>query len=217
MDAGALFETYATPIAIVFSATAAIVVAAIGWYVNRKLARESAALSLILERQRETRTEARAVALLLFQKVNVAELVEHLPVGKDGATWEAALPETSLPTEQKQHLHISRLLSFYEAVAVAITEKIVDERTIKRFLINRFCWHIENLYPFILAARGNENIGGEDTWIELEELARRWGATLPEPPRQHKNWLEKVVHKATKRLSNLFSSLTERTAPRRRG
>lgn len=215
MDAGAILQTYATPIAIVLSASAAITVAAVGWYVNRKLARESAALSLIIERERETRAEGRAVTLLLFQKVDVAKLVDHVPVGKTGATWEQALPETCLTLEQKQHLYISRLLSFYEAVAVAINGKIVAEHIIKRFLIGRFCWHIENLYPFISASRNNEDIGGEDTWIELEWLARRWGAKLPEPPKQHKNWFEGLAHKASKRLSNLFGSLAKRTAPRR--
>ncbi len=170
-----------------------------------------------MERQREVVTESRAVTLLLFQNVNVAELIEHVPAGQAGATWEDSLPEANLPAQQKQHLYISRLLSYYEGVAIAVSEKIVDENTIKRFLIDRICWHIKKLYPFISAARGREDIGGEETWIEIEELARRWGATLPEPPKRHKNWFEKVAHKAAKRLSNFFGSLAERTAPRRRG
>lgn len=208
---------YLVPAAIVFSALAAIFVANVGWWVNRKLARESAAFSLIVEKERENRPEYRAVTLLLLKNVDVSELAGHAPIGEAGATWEAALPEDCLSTKQKQNLHISRLLTFYEAVAIAIAEKIVDEEVVKRFLIQRLCWHIEDLYPFISSSRGKDAVGDEDTWLEVEELARRWGARLPEPPKRHKSWFEKLTHKAGKWLQNRFGALVERTAPRRRG
>ncbi len=187
MEALAPLTGYLSPIAILISASAAIFVAVVGWYVNRKLARESAALSLILQRTREVRTDNRAVTLLLLKNVNIAELADHSPVGASRSTWKTALPEDNLPTKQRQHLYILHLLSFYEAIAIAISKKIIDEATIKRFLNQRLCWQVEELYPFISAARGKKEVGEEETWIELEKLARRWGANLPEPPRRHKN------------------------------
>ncbi len=170
--------------AIVFSAFAAIAVAIVGWYVNRVLARESAAISLIVERERENRAEFRAVSLLLIKDENVGALAEHVAIGGTGSDWEVAFPEDDLPTKQKQNLYISRLLTFYEAVAIAIAEKIVDEEIVKRFLIHRLRWHVEKLYPFIISSRGKEEVGDEKLWIEIEELARRWGAQLPDPPEQ---------------------------------
>lgn len=207
---------YLVPAAIVLSALAAIAVASVGWRVNRKLARESAAFSLIVEKERENRLEYRAVTLLLLKNVDVGELAEHVPIGEAGATWEAALPEDCLSTKQKQNLHISRLLTFYEAVAIAIAEKIVDEEVVKRFLIQRLCWHVEDLYSFISSSRGKDEIGDEDTWLEVENLARRWGAKLPEPPKRHKNRVERWAHKTVKWLHNCFGVLVEKTAPRRR-
>ena len=152
----------------------------------------------------------------MLKNVDVGELAEHVATGEAGATWEVAFPEDDLSVEQKQNLYVTRLLTFYEAVAIAIAEKIVDEEIIKRFLIHRFCWHVEELYPFIIASRGKEEVGDEELWIELEELARRWGARLPEPSKRHKNWFEKLTYKAAERLSSLFRVLAEKTAPRRR-
>ena len=148
--------------------------------------------------------------------MDVDALAEHVAIGGTGSDWETAFPEDDLSTKQKQNLYISRLLTFYEAMAIAISEKIVDEGIVKRFLIHRLCWHVEKLYPFISSSRGKEEGGDEELWTELEELARRWGARLPEPPKRHKNWLEKLTHKAAEHLSNRFRALVERTAPRRR-
>ena len=213
---GEFIEALSVPQAILFSALVAISVGVIGWRVSRRVARENAAFSLIVERERDYRADSRGVSLLILRKVNVGEIAKHADVGKDGADWETALLEEKLPTKQKQNLFIGRLLNFYEAMAVAIFEKIVDEKTVKRFLVDRFRWHIEELYPFISASRGTEEIGDEEVWIELENLARRWGAELPEPQSEHECWLEKLIHNMANRLSNSFSALARRTAPRRR-
>lgn len=166
------------PVAILLSATVALAVGVFGWWQNRRLNREQAALSLLLNQQHEHRRDALAVWLLIQRGADFGELVKSKPLGADGQEWQSC-QEWNLPLEQRQFMVVNRLLKYYEAIATAIRRNIIDKGTVRRFMGPNIVYYVENLYPFIVGSRGDKAIGNDDVWKDIETLAKKWGAKVP--------------------------------------
>ena len=75
---------------------------------------------------------------------------------------------------------VNKLLKYYEAIATAIKRKIIDKGTIERFMGSNIVYYVEKLYPFIIETRSDGEIGGSKVWEDVEALAKKWGARLPD-------------------------------------
>lgn len=170
---------YLTPIAILGSALMALAVAVVGWFQNRKLAREQAAITLIFDQEPPYREHFRALWVLIQKGVDLEELATHVPSGSPENTWDQDREADNLPEKQRQWITVNLCLNYYETIAVAIDQGAIDETTVFEFLGPRMVYFAVELHPFIKAVRENPNIGDPTSWISLERLAKEWGAEFP--------------------------------------
>ena len=172
-----------TPFAILISAIIALFVGWLGWLGNRKLARERAAVRLIMEREAAVRDDFRSLWMMIQKNSHDPEfffnLGRHFPVGTDGQGWEEDKDVSALPTEQQQWFIVSSCLHYYEAIAVAIDRGAIDKETVAGFLKEKFKFYMTVLYPFIQYSRTQTGFGSEDTWVMAQKLAESWGAEFP--------------------------------------
>lgn len=172
-----------TPFAIVFSAVVALLLAWVGWWVNRNLTREQAAVALILEREAFFRDDFFSLSILINKHADDSSFFEMLadkvPTGLKDRTWNENRRVWNLPVEQKQWLTVFTCLNYYEAIAVSIEQKAIDKKTVEKFMRGKFVNYFQILYPFILAIRNKQGIGTKSTWKSLERRAKKWGAKTP--------------------------------------
>jgi len=167
-----------TPLAIAVSATVALLAAIGGWFQNRKLAREQAAIRLIFETEEEHHDEFLAVWALLQEKPDLGALAKQLPSRIEGKSWSDHCDRNNLPIEQQQWMRVTAVLNYYDSIAVAIERKAIDEKTMKDLLGPKFVRYVEELYPFIVSVRTHPIAGHPEVWVPLERLAKKWGATF---------------------------------------
>ena len=167
------------PIVIAFVVVVGAVLTIIGWYQNRKLHKESASLRLLLDYEKSYSADFRGVYLIITEKEDLRELARSLPVGNPRLTWEKRILTENLPTNQKKYACITNCLTYYEAIAIAIHEGSVDERSIKAKIGPKLCFYVRSLYQFIEELRDMSRAADATVYAEVEKLARRWGADLP--------------------------------------
>ena len=179
-----------TPAAILVSAGVALFVASRNWAEtlrlskkvekeNRKLARERAAVELMLGHHKEQEPNFRALYWLVENGVNFGQLATNVPKGTSGQSWDDAQSPEKLSVEQRQWMAVRNCLNYFEALAIAIDKGAIDADTVREFLGAKLVWYVEKTHPFIAKVRKTPGMGEDSTWRPLENLAVQWDAEIP--------------------------------------
>jgi hypothetical protein len=148
-------QWWVTPLAIILSAAIAAFTAWRAVRHQREIARMRATLDVILE------SESNAY----YQKIYASFASESKRSGG-----LVALVNAESDAERKSRRDLHDFLNHYELIAIAIKNKILDERFYKDWMKSTYIKHYDECSDYIMEIRKSAPL----SYVEFESLANKW-------------------------------------------